>query len=63
MFVLLETIRREVGFYDMIYRIVLRIGIFVSSVNVSEIGHAKMSCRGVFQHRKFIYITDCSGMI
>ena len=59
---MLETIRREVGFYDMIYRIVLRIGIFVSSVNVSEIGHAKMSCRGG-QHRKFIYITDCSGMI
>ena len=32
-FVLPETIRREGGFYDMIYRIALRIGIFVSSAS------------------------------
>lgn len=52
---MLETIRREVGFYDMIYRIVLRIGIFVSSVNVSEIGHAKMSCRGGSASEIYLY--------
>lgn len=32
-FVFLKTIRKEVGFYDMIYRIALGIGIFVSSAS------------------------------